>query len=195
MAAGSVEVRASFTPKDARLTACPLASLEDVAGPLGECTRDVNQGVRTPLAGGIHLFRLESDRPISLDLLMGYIGGGEVEVRYPRTLPATSAAACADHACDAFFERLPVASGRLLTSASFEGGIGTLLVEQGRVLGRSLTATGVPYRIAGQRTGGPPLAVEASVTSNDEYAVSLQQSPGPGANGLRDIRLRMTWPS
>jgi hypothetical protein len=190
-----MEVRPAFTPSSARLMACRLTTIEAALPAVDDCKRDINQGVRTPIVGSVHAFRLESDEAIELDLLVEYFGGGDIEIWYPRIPPAPSVDACVDHACDAFFERLPVVDGRLHVEASFEGGIGNLLVEQGRILARSQTATGLPYRVAAQRIGGPPLFVDARLTANAEYAVSLGQSPGPSAQGLRDIRLKMAWPT
>ncbi|MFP5225238.1 MAG: hypothetical protein ACLGH3_06770 [Actinomycetota bacterium] len=190
-----IEVRPAFKPTSARLMACPLMDISQSLPAASGCKRDINQGVRTPLAGSIHAFRIESDEPIELDLLVEYFGEGQVEVWYPRTPASPSVEACLDHGCDAFFERLPVADGRLHVEASFEGGIGNLLVEQGRVLARSQTATGVPYRVAAQERGDAPLSVNAGLTAGAEYAVSLGQIPGPSAAGLSDIRLKMTWPT
>lgn len=190
-----IDLRPAFAPSQARFFACPLADIEAPTPPIAECTRDISQGVRTPLKGAAHALRLESDAPIRLDLVVEYYGGGRVEIRYPRVPPAPSVEACRDHGCDVFFERLPVRDGRLTVTASYEGPSGRVLIEQGRVLARSATATGVPYRIAGETEGESPRSLSVGVSENAEYAVAVHQRPGPNARGLRNLRVVMEWPN
>jgi hypothetical protein len=59
------------------------------------------------------------------------------------------------------------------------------------VLARSFSSTGIPYRVAGQKTGPPPLSVTATVTSPGEYALALINV---STGDLTAIEIRARWP-
>ena len=62
------------------------------------------------------------------------------------------------------------------------------------VLGRSLTATGIPYREAARADGSPPLSIKATLSSQAEYALVITQPPGPSAAPLQNVIVDASWP-
>ena len=65
---------------------------------------------------------------------------------------------------------------------------------QGSVLGRSLTATGIPYREAARADGDAPLSIKATLSSQAEYALVITQPPGPSAAPLHNVIVDASWP-
>jgi hypothetical protein len=65
---------------------------------------------------------------------------------------------------------------------------------QGSVLGRSATATGIPYREAARAQGISPLSITAEMSARGEYALVIRQDPGARATGLRNVRIDALWP-
>lgn len=194
--ASGYKVRADFSPQDARVELCALETETGAPGE-GGCLFDLAWGVRTPVAGiGVESLRLRvMDQPVTMDLVVEYFEKSRsVGVTLPRVPQAPSDSACLDNACNPIFELLPVRSGSLTAEASFGGERAELVLLSGRILGRSQTATGVPYREAAKDSGGSPLAIAAKVTGGDEFAVALRQKPGAGAQGLREVSLTILWP-
>ena len=101
------------------------------------------------------------------------------------------ASACKDNGCNPFLEVLPVHGGAFTATAAWSGGTGLLEVLEGRVLARSFSSTGIPYRIAGDAGGPSPLTVTATLSSPSEFALALRNT---SAGDLTDIEIEATWP-
>ena len=200
-------VRIGFRPKDTavhlrvdrsstagRLIACPLGGIDEALPPESECLPDLPDGVREGLTltglGAVALVR-EGD-PITIGMRIEYEEAGrDLELRLPVIPRPAGAAACKDNACNPIFELVPVRGGTFTATAAWTGGTGRLEVLEGRVLARAFSSTGIPYRIAGEKTGGPPLGVTATLGSPSEYALAFHNA---SAGDLTDIELRATWP-
>lgn len=185
-----VDLRPEFTPSDARVRLCR-------EGEAPECFEPIAWGVRTPIRGsGIEALTIESDRAVTLSLTAEFFPlEPEIRVELPRAPAAPSEAACRENACRALFELVPVRTGTLTAGLTFEGDVGELAVLSGRILARSETATGVPYRVADVDRGSAPLEVSAQLDAGAEFAVVVGQRSGTGAGGVRDLELEMRWPS
>lgn len=182
-----IRLRPEFTPQDAFLRVC--------AGVPTGCLEAVAWGVRTPFLGTVEEVTFEADRAVTLDFTAEFFPRGDtIEVVLPRVRSAPSEAACSDNACRAVFELTPVHTGTLTASARLTGDRGELAILSGRILARSQTATGVPYRVADVASGSGPLRVEAQLDQGSEFAVVFGQLAGTGSGSVRDARLRMRWP-
>jgi hypothetical protein len=110
-------------------------------------------------------------------------------------LPAPeSEQACKDNGCNPFFELTPLRNGTFTATATWKGPAGTLEILQGSVLGRSQTATGIPYREAARANGSPPLSITSRLSSQAEYALAITQPTGATAAPLTDVFLSAGWP-
>lgn len=185
-----VQLRPEFTPQDAQLRICGDAIAEG-------CLEHVAWGVRVPIRGsGIETLTFETDRLATLSFTAEFFPlGPSIEARLPRVPAAPSEEACRDNACRAVFELLPIRTGTLEAEAMFEGEQGELAILSGRILARSETATGVPYRVADAATGAGPLSVAAQLDAGSEFAVVVGQRAGSGAGGMTGIELTMRWPA
>jgi len=183
-----IELRPEFTPQEAQLRIC--------RGTGEDCLESVAWGVRTPIRGGnVDAITLEVDRAVTLSFTAEFFPlEPELVVELPRTPAAASDVACLENACRALFELTPVRTGTLTATGTFAGSSGELAVLSGRILARSETATGVPYRVADIAEGSAPLEVRAQLDAGAEFAVVVGQQPGTGSGGIRDVVLRMRWP-
>ena len=187
-----IELRPEFTPNDAQLRICRPS-----ADGRGEgCLESVAWGVRTPIRGGnVEAITLDADRAITLGFTAEFFPlGPEIVVELPRAPAAPSQTECIENACRALFELTPVKTGTLTATGEFEGSSGELAVLSGRILARSETATGVPYRVADIDAGAGPLEVRAQLDAGAEFAVVVGQVTGTGAGAIRNVELRMRWP-
>jgi len=200
-------VRVSFRPKDAsarvriersssagRVIACPLRAIDDPLPAESSCLPDMPGGVRENLTlaglGAVALIR-EGD-PITIDLRLDYAEGGRMfRLRVPVIAVAPGASVCKDNACNPFFEVAPARGGAFTATARWKIGNARLELLAGRVLGRSFSSTGIPYRIAATQTGTPPLTVAATMTAPGEYALALSNT---GVVDLTAIEIDAAWP-
>jgi hypothetical protein len=190
-----VELRPDFEPMDASLRICPLNGRDAV---IDGCLEDVAWGVRTPIRRpNLYSLRIASDRAVELSFTAEYFHRGaarDIRVELARTPAAASASACRDNACRVVFEMTPVGVDEVSAFATFSGGDGEVLVLEGRVLARAETATGLPYREAAASRGPSHLRAIAAIDDpHAEYAIVIGEVAGPGADGLRDVELSMTW--
>ena len=138
---------------------------------------------------------VEGAQEVTADVLLVYDETSRaVSFRLPTVQDPPGAAACKDNACNPFFEVRPTRSGDFSARATWTGPAATLVLLQGSVLGRSFTATGVPYREASKDRGESALEVGARLSAPAEYALALMQSAGPGRGALRDVTIEATWP-
>lgn len=193
--ATGVRLRPEFSPQDANLRICTLADDAPEDGIREACVDSVAWGVRTPLTGAIESLRIEADRPITLDLTAEFFPrGDEIALHLPRVPAAPSEGACLDNACRVLLELTPVHTGTLTARAVIDGYEAELAVLSGRILARSETATGVPYRVADRAIGASPLEVSAQLDQGAEFAVVFGRVVGTGVDALRDSTLRISWP-
>lgn len=200
-------VRIGFQPKDVavhlridrssaagRIIVCPLREIDDPIPEQASCLPDLPDGVREGLTlsglGAVVLVR-EGD-PVTLGLRMEFEEAGrEIVLRLPVIPRPAGASVCKDNGCNPFFEVLPVRGGSFTATASWTGGTGRLEVLEGRVLARSFSSTGIPYRAAGQESGVSPLSMTASLSAPSEFALALLNT---STGDLTDITIRATWP-
>lgn len=200
-------VRIGFQPKDVavqlrvdrgsapgRIIACPLKSIDDPIPEQSACLPDLPNGVREALTlsglGAVALVR-EGD-PVTVGIRMEFEEAGRaIEFRLPVIPRPAGASACKDNGCNPFLEVLPVHGGTFTATARWTGGSGVLEVLEGRVLARSFSSTGIPYRIAGQVSGPSPVTVTATLSSPSEFALALRNT---SAGDLTDIEIEANWP-
>ncbi|MGH2785657.1 MAG: hypothetical protein ACRDJ1_10375 [Actinomycetota bacterium] len=189
----SAHVRVERPDGSGRVVACPLRSVDAPLPDQSECLPDAPDGVRESISltglGAIALIR--EGGPIVVEIRV------EFEERNRKTIvdlpvierPA-GAAACKDNACNPVFELLPVRAGAFTATASWSGGTARLEVLEGRVLARSLSSTGIPYRVGGQSAGTSPLSVTARLSGPTEYALAFVNT---STDALRGISIEATW--
>ena len=196
-AAGSVDIIADLKPDTAALAVCPLSSLGAELPPIATC-KDVGSGVREPIASGdiaAVALVVSGVAGARADVQLEYDDGGhDVSVQIPFLAAPDSSAACKDNGCNPFFEVTPLRNGAFSATAAWKGTAGTLVLLQGSVLGRSLTATGIPYREAARADGKPPQSIKATLSSQGEYALVITQQPGPTAAPLQNVIVSASWP-
>ena len=194
---GSANIIVDLTPDTTALAVCPLAALEATLPELATC-RDVGSGVREPITspGLAALALVVSGVPSArANVKLEFDDGGhQVTVQIPFLAAPDSAAACKDNGCNPFFELTPLRNGSFAATATWKGPAGTLALLQGSVLGRSQTATGIPYREAARKDGAAPLTISSRLSSQGEYALVITQPPGPSAAPLTDVFLSAMWP-
>jgi hypothetical protein len=200
-------VRIGFQPKDVavhlrvdrsatsgRIIACPLKTIDDPIPEPSACLPDLPDGVREGLTlsglGAVALVR-EGDT-VTLGIRMEFEEAGRgIVFRLPVIPRPAGASVCKDNGCNPFLEVLPVRGGTFTATARWSGGTGVLEVLEGRVLARSFSSTGIPYRIAAEVSGPPPLSVTATLSSPSEFALALRNT---SAGDLSDIEIEATWP-
>jgi hypothetical protein len=200
-------VRIGFQPKDVavhlrvdrsatsgRIIACPLKTIDDPIPEPSACLPDLPDGVREGLTlsglGAVALVR-EGDT-VSLGIRMEFEEAGrEIVFRLPVIPRPAGASVCKDNGCNPFLEVLPVHGGTFTATARWTGGSGVLEVLEGRVLARSFSSTGIPYRIAAQTSGSSPVMVTATLSSPSEFALALRNT---SAGDLTDIEIEANWP-
>jgi hypothetical protein len=196
-ASGSTDIIADLTPDTAALAVCPLTALGGDLPPMAEC-KDVGSGVReTITSDGIAAVALVISGVSSAkaNVKLQYDDGGhDASAQIPFLAAPDASAACKDNGCNPFFELTPVQNGMFTASAAWKGPTGTLVMLQGSVLGRSLTATGVPYREAARADGPSPLSIKAALSSEGEYALAITEPPGSAAAPLQNVILSGSWP-
>lgn len=194
----TARVIVQFTPVDAVVDVCPLPA-PDAAVPEREaCVRDVRAGVREPVRGarsGV-VIALRSDRPADADVVIEYQEGARtMTIGLPVVAPPPGGADCSDNACNPFFELVPTRPGPFEARASWRGPDGLLVLLQGSVLGRSQTATGIPYAQPARREGAAPLRLSATLSAPAEYALALRHTrSGSAIPPMRDVVLEVSWP-
>lgn len=193
----SANIIVDLTPDTAALAVCPLAALGGEIPPLTTC-KDVGSGVREPItsSGLAAVALVVSGVPSArANVRLEYDDGGhQITVQIPFLPAPDSAAACTDNNCNPFFELTPLRNGAFTATATWKGPAGTLALLQGRVLGRSQTATGIPYREAARKDGTPPVSITSQLSSQGEYALAISQPAGANAAPLTDVFLSATWP-
>ena len=196
-ATGSTFIIADLKPDTAALAVCPLTSLGAEIPPVATC-KTVGSGVREAISSSdlaavaLVVSGVASARA---NVQLEYDDGGHaVSVQVPFLGAPDTSAACKDNGCNPFFELTPVRNGAFSASAAWKGPGGTLIMLQGSVLGRSLTATGIPYREAARADGKSPLSISATLSSQGEYALVMTQPPGPTAAPLENVIVNATWP-
>jgi hypothetical protein len=193
----SANIIVDLTPDTAALAVCPLNAL-GAELPLVTTCKDVGSGVREPVTSpGIAAVALVLSGVPSAraNVRLEYDDGGHQMSAQIPFLPAPEGVqACQDNACNPFFELTPLRNGAFTATATWKGPTGTLEILQGSVLGRSQTATGIPYREAARADGTPPLSITSRLSSQAEYALTITQPVGPGAAPLTDVFLTASWP-
>ncbi len=194
---GGARLILRFTPSDARINLCPLTEIDAALPPATGCRADIFNGVRQELSPqglrGVAFVLREGEA--RADLSIEYDARTRtLAARFPLLRPPTSPTACKDNGCNPFFELRPTRAGRFNASARWDGGDATLVLLQGSVLGRSETATGLPYAEPARRDGVTPLSIAASLSAPGEYALAFRAGSGTSASPLRSIQIDATWP-
>src|SRR6266571_1423446 len=157
----STDIKVDVTPDTAQLAVCPLTDVgADI--PAATACRDIGSGVRETVAsGGLRAVALVLSGVSSAraNVLLEYDDGGRrISVVVPFLAAPAGGPSCADNTCNPFIELKPVRNGPFTATATWQGPRGILQMLQGSVLGRSQTATGIPYREAARATGSAPLS-------------------------------------
>jgi hypothetical protein len=193
----SANIIVDLKPDTAALAVCPLTAL-GAELPLVATCRDVGSGVREPItsAGLAAVALVLSGVPSArANVRLEYDDGGhQMSVQIPFLPAPESEQACKDNGCNPFFELTPLRNGTFTATATWKGPAGTLEILQGSVLGRSQTATGIPYREAARANGSPPLSITSRLSSQAEYALAITQPTGATAAPLTDVFLSAGWP-
>jgi hypothetical protein len=190
---GAAQMRVDVRPPTLQVALCPLERLDDAIR-IAAC-KDVVSGVfedvASPRMRGIAV--VLHGASATADFTLEYDEDSrEVSLRLPSIPRPAGASVCKDNACNPFFELLPTRTGSFRASASWTGGRATLVLLQGRVLGRSLTATGIPYLEAARDDGSSPLRISTQLTAPGEYALALRTEAGSRA--LDSIAIDARWP-
>lgn len=195
---GTARVIVQFTPVDAVVDVCPLPAPDAAVPERARCERDVRAGVREPVRGARHgvAIALRSDQPADADIVIEYQEGGRaMTLGLPVVAPPPGGTDCSDNACNPFFELVPTRAGPFEARASWRGPEGVLVLLQGSVLGRSQTATGIPYAEPARREGTPPLRLSATLSAPAEYALALRHTRrGSASPPMRDVVVQVSWP-
>lgn len=160
------------------------------------CIAAIGTGVRESLersgpAGGVAIV-LRSG-PGRIDVRVEYDEGSRrVGLRLPRLAPPPGASVCKDNGCNPFLEVMPLRGGTLTATATFTGGPGRLQIQSGRVIAKSFTASGLPYRIPDEDLGASPLRVTTRLDAPAEYALAFMSEDRSDA--ITDIVIDATWP-
>ena len=195
----SAQIIVTSRPDTARVSVCPLSAIDDPLPPIEECRRDIGSGVREPVSApdmrAVALL-LRGEAAVRSSIRLEYPDGGRtIDLRFPR-LRAPTTTACEDNACNAFFELIPTAGGPFEARATWSGPAGTLVLQQGSILGRSQRATGVPYAEAARDDGAAPLSIATRLRAPGEYALAFfHRVQRPGEPALRDVVISARWPA
>jgi hypothetical protein len=188
-------VRVERSEDSGRIVACPLTSVDaPLPSDRATCLPDLPNGVRESIStaglGGIALIR--HGTPVSLEIRIEYQEAHRrTAMRLPVIARPAGASVCRDNGCNPVFELLPARGGRFAATARWIDGSARLEVQEGRVLARSFSSTGIPYRIAGQESGPPPITVVATLSSPTEFALAVLNT---GTTALSGIEIDATWP-
>jgi hypothetical protein len=190
----AARIRIERSADGGRIAACPLARIDDPLPDPGACLPDVPDGVRESITstglGAVALVRFGD--PITVGLRVEFEEAGrQLAFRLPIIEVPAGASECKDNSCNPFFEILPVRGGTFTATARLTGGNGRLELLEGRVLARSLTSTGIPYRVAATSAGPPPLSIRATMNAPGEYALALSNT---SSDDLRSIAIDAAWP-
>jgi len=195
----SVDIIVTARPDTARITICPLGSVDDALPAVTSCRRDLPSGVREsvgrPGFGGVAII-LDGDDAVSADLFVGYPEAGRaLAIRMPVLQSGSPGGTCDDNACNPFFELRPTRGGPFDARATWDGPEATLVLLQGRVLGRAQTATGLPYVEAARADGSAPLGIDTTMSAPGEYALVFRhRAQRSGDDVMRDVRIDASWP-
>jgi hypothetical protein len=196
-AASSTDIIVNFSPDTAQVALCPLADLADSLPPVATC-KSVGSGVRetisSPGLGAIAIV-LSGVTSAGANVLLEYDDVGRAVSALMPFIPAPEGASvCKDNGCNPFFEVRPIRNGLFTAKASWSGSAATLVMLQGSVLARSLTATGIPYREAALRRGSTSAQIRTQLTTPGEYALAIMQTAGSNTQALTDVRIDASWP-
>jgi hypothetical protein len=196
-AAGSTDIIVTFSPDTAQVALCPLGHPADSLPPTTTC-KPVGSGVRETISSpglGALAIVLSGVTSARADVLLEYDDAGRAFSAIMPFIPAPpGASACKDNGCNPFFEVRPLRNGLFNAKAQWSGSPATLVMLQGSVLGRSLTATGIPYRVAASSPGSTSAQIRTQLTAPGEYALAIVHSAGPDAQALTDVRIDASWP-
>ena len=177
------------------IVACPLASVDaPLPADRAACLPDLPNGVRESISssdlGAIALIR--HGAPVTLEIRVEYQEADRrTSLRFPVVERPAGASVCKDNGCNPVIELIPPSGGRFTATARWAAGSARLEVQEGRVLARSFSSTGIPYRIAGQASGASPLDVSAQLSSPTEYALAVINT---GTTSLTQIAIDAAWP-
>jgi hypothetical protein len=173
-----------------------ICGLDDVDAPVpargcGSVASGVREPVSEPDLAAVEL-RIGGDRAVRADVLIEFPDDGRDVVV---VLPALRApeGPCGDNACNPFLELTPLHGGDFRARATWTGHEATLVLLQGRVLGRAQTATGAPYIEPARADGAPPLGIDATLQAPGEYALAFR-ARARGGDALTGVRLEASWP-
>jgi hypothetical protein len=178
------------------VSVCALASVTASLPPLDECVTAA-PGVRERIAATTTLGAVavvsRQTAASTVDVVLEYPERSRaVTISMPLIRRPPGVRDCRDNRCNPFFELAPARGGRFAATARWIGGGRALLqLLSGRVLGRSLSATGVPYAVPARADGASPLSISARLSAPGEYALALSQT-GPAT--LEDVVIRASWP-
>ena len=196
-ASGSTDIIADLTPDTAALAVCPLASIDATLPPTSSC-KDIGSGVReTITSSGLAAIALVVSGVSSAraDVQLEFDDGGHaVTAEIPFLAAPLGVGACKDNGCNPFIEMTPIRNGAFTATANWKGPVGTLALLQGRVVARSETATGIPYREAARKDGAPPLSITTQLSSQAEYALVVTQPVSATSAPLQNVVISATWP-
>lgn len=160
------------------------------------CIAAIGTGVRESLersgsAGGVAIvLRSGSGR---IDVRVEYDEASRrVGLRLPRLAPPAGASVCKDNGCNPFLEVMPLRGGTITATATFTGGPGRLQIQSGRVIAKSFTASGLPYRIPDEDAGDSPLRVTTRLDAPAEYALAFINEDRSEA--ITGLVIDATWP-
>lgn len=189
----------TFPDSGSLVSVCPLATIDDpVPAPSSPgCASEIPSGVREQVVrgGGLGAVAVwvRSGDPVIANIRLEFSEGGRrMRARLPVIDAPVDPSRCADNACNPFFELRPVRGGRFSATASWSGGPARFALLEGSVLARSLTATGVPYRVPDEDEGAPPAAIETRMSAPAEYAIVLQHTEG--RTPLTGVTIDAGWP-
>lgn len=187
-------VLTSFTPDSGGLMICPLPSMDSALPPSTSCRTDVRSGVReTVTSQGLRAVALVATRErLDADVTVEFTGTSRsISALIP--FIAAPVGPCPDVDCSPLIEVTPGHDGPLKARASWTGPSATLVLLQGRILARSVTANpGLPYREEARTEGPSPRSLDAQLSRTGEYALILRQAAGAGP--LTDVHIDATWP-
>lgn len=183
-----------FEPASGGLMVCPLTSIDADLPPAQACRGDIGSGVReTVTTPGLRAVALVATRePLDADVTVEFTGASRaISARLPQIAPPRGV--CVDVDCSPLIEVTPVQDGAFTARADWRGPEATLVLLQGRILARSVTANpGLPYREEARTDGASPRSIEARLSRTGEYALILRQAAGAAA--LTAVRIEATWP-
>ncbi len=198
----SVRVTVRFPDSGSIISVCGLASASSVVPDASgdACIAEIPSGVREELVAdtlAAVAIWVRSGEAVDAAIRIEF---GERNRELRISLPIIEApkgpSSCADNGCNPLIEVCPPTggcrsrNGPFRAAATWRGGAARLALLQGRVLGRSFTATGVPYAVPAERRGTSPLSVKAEMSAPGEYALVLDGNTGT----LTDVIIEARWP-